>query len=277
MLSRHFRKTHLLDKCLLSLMLVGCGTSAELVSIPVQNTQGTLTIRANGEDFIRQGFTSKEGWHLSFKQAALNMGAVTAYQTQPGAKLEDLQALPRKQQVSLGAPRLVDLAAGDPKTEAVLVGTISAPAGHYNALSWQWLKATRGDAAGASLVLQGLARKGSQQLPFTLKLDREVAFVCGDYVGEERKGLLSSAGQADLEATFHFDHLFGDGSLSPKAPVNQKALGFEPLAKLATQGRLEITASQLASQLSANNANKLATLWLSLGHVGEGHCQAKYL
>jgi hypothetical protein len=148
-----------------------------------------------------------------------------------------------------------------------------APPGHYNALSWQLVK----DPEGYSLVLQGQARKGSKQIPFTLKLDREVAFICGDYVGEERKGLLPAAGQADLEATFHFDHLFGDASLAPADPLNQGALGFQPLAQLAHQGQLVLTTAPLAGQWSPEDTKKLETLWLSLGHVGEGHCQAKYL
>ncbi|BFM41080.1 DUF4382 domain-containing protein [Synechocystis sp. LKSZ1] len=273
MLSRRFLINCLLGPIICGVLLASCQSSPEKVSS--KTSQGILTIRANGEDFIRQGFTSKDGWHLDFKRVAVNLGAVTAYQTAPSFDPEGSQPLRAKQQVSLEDTQPVDLAAGDrtAETKTILVGTIPAPPGHYNALSWQLLK----DAAGYSLVLQGLAQKGAQQIPFTLKLDRNVAFVCGDYVGEERKGLLTSAGQADLEATFHFDHLFGDGSLSSEDELNRGALGFGPLAQLATQNRLEITASELARQLPPEEAQKLETLWLSLGHVGEGHCQAKYL
>ena len=30
------------------------------------NTPGTLQLRANGEDFVREGFVSKDGWESDF-------------------------------------------------------------------------------------------------------------------------------------------------------------------------------------------------------------------
>ena len=34
---------------------------------------GTLELRANGEDFIRQGFTSKDGWQIEFDHVYTNI------------------------------------------------------------------------------------------------------------------------------------------------------------------------------------------------------------
>jgi len=35
---------------------------------PAGDSTGTLQFVANGEDFIRQGFTSKDGWNISFDE-----------------------------------------------------------------------------------------------------------------------------------------------------------------------------------------------------------------
>ncbi len=53
--------------------LAACGGQAE------QKT-GTLKIMANGEDFVRQGFVSEDGWTISFEAVYLNVEGPTAYQ-----------------------------------------------------------------------------------------------------------------------------------------------------------------------------------------------------
>ena len=63
----------LLLSVLVSALLVGCGT---------QDT-GTLQFYANGEDFVRQGFVSKDGWSISFDHVYIHLADVAGYQTEP--------------------------------------------------------------------------------------------------------------------------------------------------------------------------------------------------
>ncbi|MBD2461021.1 DUF4382 domain-containing protein [Oscillatoria sp. FACHB-1407] len=234
---------------------------------------GTLQIRANGEDFVRQGFVSKDGWEISFEHLYVNLADLTAYQTDPPYDPQaggDLQA---KQQVTVEEVKTIDLAEGDENAEPLLVEEIEAPAGRYNALSWQMVNAPSGPASGYALVIQGVATKGGEMINFTLNVDEELAFSCGDFVGDERKGILEPGGTAELEATFHFDHLFGDGDAPPEDEINTGALGFQPLADLAEGGELTADTSDLEQNLSAEDYNTLIEILPSLGHVGEGHCE----
>jgi hypothetical protein len=133
-------------------------------------------------------------------------------------------------------------------------------------------KATEGPAVGYSLVAIATATKDGQTIPFTLKIDEELQFTCGDFVGDDRKGILQPGGKADLEATFHFDHLFGDGEAPPDDEINTGALGFAPLAALAENGKVEADSNALQQKLSPEDYNQLKGILPSLGHVGEGHC-----
>jgi hypothetical protein len=234
---------------------------------------GTLQIRANGEDFIRQGFTSKDGWKVSFDHVYVTLGSVTAYQADPPYDPKAQDKPNAQETVRLDQTQTVDLAVGDENAEPILIGEVKAPPGRYNALSWKMVKATDGPASGVPLMLKGKATKEGQTIDFNLKLDREMSFSCGDFVGDQRKGLLKSAGIADLEATFHFDHLFGDAGTPMSDDLNQGALGFQPLAVIAQAGKLEADMATLEKRLSAADFKKLQSILPSLGHVGEGHCQ----
>ncbi len=234
---------------------------------------GTLEIRANGEDFVRQGFTSKDGWKISFENVYTTLSDITAYQTEPPYDPQKDKDLRAKQQVRLDKPQTVDLAMGDEKAEPVLVGEVSAPAGRYNALSWRMVKPAEGPAKGYPLLLRGKATKDGKTVDFTLRIDQEMAFSCGDFVGDDRKGILKPGDRADLEATFHFDHLFGDADTPMTDDLNRKALGFEPLAAIAQNGKLDVDMSALKQQLSPEDFKKLEAILPSLGHVGEGHCK----
>ncbi|MGI0487745.1 DUF4382 domain-containing protein [Pantanalinema rosaneae CENA516] len=236
-------------------------------------SEGTLQIRANGEDFVRQGFTSKDGWQISFDHVYVTMADVTAYQTDPPYDAQTGGDLKATQQVSLGQPQTVDLAAGDETAEPILVGETKAPAGRYNALSWKMPKATEGEANGYALKLVGTATKAGTTLPFTIRVDQELGFQCGEFVGDDRKGTLTAGNTADLEATFHFDHLFGDAGSPMTDDLNQQALGFDPLAKLATGGKVDVNTAALKQGLSTEDFQKFQGILPSLGHVGEGHCQ----
>lgn len=240
---------------------------------------GTLQIRANGEDFVRQGFISKDGWRIDFDHVYVNLTQVTAYQTDPPFDPQADQSIASKvkTKASLDGVKTIDLAAGDDDAEPILVGEVQAPAGRYNALSWQMVPAADGPAAGYPLVIQGTATKAGQTVNFALKLDEELSFTCGDFVGDQRKGIVQDNQTADLEATFHFDHLFGDAETAADDALNTGAVGFEPLAAIAQNGQLDADLSTLKNQLSPEDYNKLIEVLPSLGHVGEGHCQETQL
>ncbi|MGB7416450.1 MAG: hypothetical protein WA902_19760, partial [Thermosynechococcaceae cyanobacterium] len=235
---------------------------------------GTLQVAANGEDFVRQGFTSKDGWKISFDHVYVNLADVTAYQTDPPFDPDAKDPLQAKSEVAIPA-QTVDLAAGDESAAPITVGEAEAPAGQYNALAWKMAKATDGPAAGQTLVLVGQASKDGKTVDFTLNVDREFAYTCGEFVGDERKGVVQPSEAADLEATFHFDHVFGDGELPADDEMNVKALGFAPLASISDGSSLKANWATLKQKLDPKDFQALDTALVGLGHVGEGHCRSE--
>lgn len=230
---------------------------------------GTLVVRANGEDFVRQGLESKDGWTIAFDQLEVNFGVVTAYQSDPPFDAQGKAAIAAQSEVRIEPTGTVDLAAGDETAEPIVVGEVKAAPGRYNALAW-----TLGAADAPAMRLVGTAAKDGQTVAFQIDLDRPLGFECGDYVGDQRKGILQAGQTADLEATFHLDHLFGDGTAAADDEINTGALGFDPLAAIATNGQLQTSLSQLATQLDAANVKRLNEIVPNLAHVGEGHCRA---
>lgn len=236
------------------------------------NAEGTLQLRANGEDFVRQGFVSKDGWQISFDHIYVNLAEVKAYQTDPPYDAHKGGEIQGKETVTFVSMKTVDLAAGDENAEPIIVAEIPAKAGRYNALSWKMTPGTSEPNQGYPLVLIGKASKGGETINFNLKINQELAFKCGEFVGEERKGILSPGGKADLEATFHFDHLFGDGESPPDDEINTGALGFSPLANIAANNQIEADLTSLKAKLNSADYEKIKGILPSLGHVGEGHC-----
>lgn len=247
--------------------------TAESPANQASGETGTLQIRANGEDFVRQGFVSKDGWEISFEHVYVNLADLTAYQTDPPYDPQAGGELKASQEAKVNEVKTIDLAAGDENAEPVLVDEIEAPAGRYNALSWEMVNAPSGVASGYAMVIQGVATKDGETVNFTLNVDQELAFSCGDFVGDERKGILEPGGTAEVEATFHFDHLFGNGDAAPDDEINTGALGFQPLADLAESGEFTADTADLEQNLAAEDYNKLIEILPSLGHVGEGHCE----
>jgi hypothetical protein len=90
---------------------------------------------------------------------------------------------------------------------------------------------------------------------FTINIDAECGYDCGEYVGDERKGIVTDGGTADLEMTFHFDHIFGDAGTPLDDEPNQGAIGFEYFIGYADGQTVDINMTEI-----------------HLGHVGEGHC-----
>ena len=247
---RSMRKTILLT--LLLLLLIGC--SAE---------SGTLEFRANGEDFVRQGFTSKDGWTIQLDNVFVDLANVTALQTDPPFDAQSGNA-PTGKQVALEDVGIIDLAAGDADADPILIGSVEAEVGQYNAISW--------DMRNESVRLVGSAEKDATTIPFDLRFDQPFSYVCGEYVGDTRKGFVDPDSTGDIEMTFHFDHVFGDADVAPEEAINTGALGFDPLAALAVDGTLDLTQADLEAQLSAAEFATLLDTLTTLGHVGEGHC-----
>lgn len=233
--------------------------------------EGTLQFRANGEDFVRQGFVTKDGWAITFDHVYVTLADITAYQSDPPFDAEAGGEPQAEVTASLDQTYTVDLAEGDENAETILIDEIMAPAGRYNALSWKMVEAADGPASGSVVKMEGTAEKEGETVAFIISLNRETAPVCGDFVGDERKGILEPGGSADLESTFHFDHIFGDAETPADDSLNQDALGFDPLAALAENGSLDVSMTDLEQQLSAEDYEKLVNAHLE--HVGEGHCE----
>lgn len=239
----------------------------------MQEGEGMLQFHANGEDFVRQGMVSKDGWSLTFDHVYVTLSDVTAYQADPPYDAQSEGDMQAEVTASLDGKHTVDLAEGDANAEPVLIGEVAAPAGRYNALSWNMTEATEGPANGAVIMMQGVAEKDDQQIDFTIALNKAEHFICGDYVGDERKGIVEVGGTADVEATFHFDHLFGDAETPADDTMNTDAVGFAPFAAMATNGTLNVDMDMLLESLPAEEYEKLVDAHLA--HVGEGHCASQ--
>lgn len=233
---------------------------------------GTLAVRANGEDFVRQGFTTKDGWTVNFDNLYVHLSDVTAYQTDPPYDAMAGGEPDAKETVVLVESQTVDLAEGGDDAEPILLQTTEAPSGQYNAISWKMTPAAEGPAEGYVMMLDGTAEKDGETVDFLLKFDQPLTFTCGEFVGDQRKGILQPDDSAELETTFHFDHLFGDGEAPPDDAINTGALGFDPIADLAEDGTVDVELATLMESLSPEQQETLTNVLPSLGHVGEGHC-----
>ncbi len=224
-------------------------------STPAALSANELTFLANGEALALDGFQHPEltadGWALTFDRILVNLTDIAAWQTDPPF-MADGPVITGGALV-LPAQGFVDLLGVDDSGKVAL-GTVPAPIGHYNALSFTMTPATEGAFAGFSLVLEGTATKDGQSMPFTLLSADTIAHACGEYVGDARLGFVTGTTAAEVEMTFHLDHLFGRADLPADDDMNTKALGFDPFA---SGGRHEFTLGGL-----------------HLGHVGEGHCFA---
>jgi hypothetical protein len=263
---------------ILSLLIISCSNSRTPTNTQNTNSNGTLNLVANGEDFVRQGFITKDGWQINFDRLDVNLSNITAYQVEGGfdaqqeQKMENLASQPKV--TLLTEPQVVDLAQGEADAKPIIITTTPVPSGLYNAIAWQIDTAPENSPlAGKTMVLQGTATKEQQEINFNISLNRPIKYLCGEYIGEERKGIISAGEAGELEITFHFDHLFGDSETSADDDLNLNALGFEPLAKLAYGDRLTIDDPSLFQQLSPQDQEKLTQAIIGLGHVGEGHCQ----
>jgi hypothetical protein len=259
------------------LAILAVVASSVLVACGPAGGKGTLQLHANGEDFVRQGFVSKDGWAITFDHVYITLADITAYQSDPPYDPHAGGDVEAKVKVNLDGTHTVDLAEGGEDAAPILVGEVSdAPEGQYNAIHWKMAKASSGSASGYSLVVVGTAEKDGQTVDFTIEVEEEYTYTCGEYVGDERKGILQKGGTADLEMTFHFDHIFGDAETPMDDELNVGAPGFEPFASIVGGGgTLRVDMSGLQSSLSAEDYQKVVDILPTLGHVGEGHCHSE--
>ena len=251
----------------LTAIMAGCAPSAQT---------GTVQFNANGEDFVRQGFVSKDGWAITFDHVYITLADITAYQADPPYEPAQGGEPQADVQVSLPGTHTLDLAEGGEDAPPIFVGEATdTPAGHYNALSWKMIRAAEGPSNGYVLVIIGTAEKEAQSVDFTVKVEQEYEYTCGEFVGDDRKGILEDGGTTDLEMTFHFDHVFGDAGTPLDDDLNLGALGFEPFAAVAEAGTLDADLAGLEAMLSADDYQKMEDILLTLGHVGEGHCHCR--
>ncbi|AHY47925.1 Hypothetical Protein RradSPS_2642 [Rubrobacter radiotolerans] len=256
----------------LTVVLAGCAAE-ESASGSEASGSGELQVRANGEDFVREGFTTKDGWEIAFDNVYVTFAEVTAYQSDPPYAPDSGEEIQASETVEFPGTHTVDLAAGGPEAEPVEVGTVEeAPAGIYNALSWRNVPAESGPAEGASILLVGTAERNGESVDFTIPVEREYEYLCGEFVGEERKGVVEDGEVADLEATFHFDHVFGDAEVPAEDEINTAAVGFDPFAALAENGTLDLSAEELEAGMSGEDYRLFSDELPTLGHTGEGHC-----
>jgi len=221
--------------------------------------EGRLQFYANGEELIVAGFKyphlTKDGWELNFEHVYVTLTEITAWQSKPPYDAHKGGNIKGVKKVALPGIHTVDLTKGTLQNPAVLVGELTGvPSGHYNTISWRMAKATSGPAKGYSLLVTGSAKKNGKIIPFRIVSDNECEYRCGEFVGDVRKGFVGKGSVADLEMTFHFDHVFGRADEPLNSEMNKAAFGFEPFA----------------GKSSAPRVIKLSAI--HLGHVGEGHC-----
>jgi hypothetical protein len=220
---------------------------------------GTLIVTANGEDFVRRGFTDRDGWGISFDHLYINLIDPTAY-------------TPHGEEAVLAGSHWVDLAAGDADAMPVEIGRLeSVRAANYQSLRFGLGRLEEGDFQGSSIVMIGRAVKDGTTLPFTIRLDEEMVFDGREgYVGDELKGLLAPGGVSEVEMTFHFDHIFGDQAASEDDHVNANSVGFAFFLPFVANGRVDVSQAEITREPAYERL--VRAVW-NLGHLGEGHCE----
>ena len=231
---------------------------------------GELEFRANGEDFVREGFVSKDNWTINFDHVYVSVSNVRAYQTEPPYDPFAGELTRSQNMVGLPGQYVVDLAEGDENADTILLGTVGdAAEGYYNAVGWIMSPAESGEYEGQTVVMEGTAEKDGESITFTIMTDKTMQYTCGAFIGDERKGILQADSGGEVELTFHFDHIFGDIDLETDDPLNVTAPGFDPFAALAVNGVVEADTERMVSDMDADAFQMFVDILPSLGHTGE--------
>jgi len=257
------------------------GESAESASgvdtEPEEPSTG-LILTANGEAFVREGFTTKDGWEVEFERVFVTLSDVVAHQTEPAFDPDKDSELKATESVTLlPAERTTNLAADSDGPAIEVIAAPDAPPGTYNAVSWEVVPAQSGLAADTAISMVGEATKDGETRYFTISFDKPLAYQCGEFVGDERKGILEEGEEksAEVELTLHFDHIFGDAGAPPDDEINTGAVGFEPFVAAFSDGDALIAEGMetMQAELSEEDYQTLVKAIEGLGHVGEGHCK----
>jgi hypothetical protein len=253
---------------LLAILMAGCDQK------PTE--PGTLKFYSTGGDPVFIGMVSKDGWKMVFNHFYVTMKDITAYQTDPPYDpIYSADIIRYETSVTLDGTYTVDIAQGDGRR--LVAELTDAPPGLFNAVSWIMTPGTEGAAADYAIVMVGQAAKNSELIDFTIKLNYDNGYQCGEYFvagrdAADRLGQLESGGTAEVEMTYAIGYIFGDGSMPATAILNNTALGFDPLAALAVNGVLDIDQTGLENQLSADDYLLLTNAFPELGKVGVGRC-----
>ena len=111
--------------------------------------------------------------------------------------------------------------------------------------------------------------------PTTIKLTEEMLFSsCHQELDDENAGVVAKGGTGSLELTFHSDHIFGDqDTLTEEGSVNEIALGFEAISKLADEDDVvDVTQDEMHDGLEETEYQVFIAALRTIGHSGEGHC-----
>lgn len=261
---------------LVLILSAACGEGpGDTGAADTEGSTGALSFFANGEDFVREGFYSSDGWHITFRHLFITFSDVTAYQTDPPYDPEANMDISAEVTASLDGTFTVDLAdAGGP----VPIGAVSnVPSGLYNAIAWNLIPASSGPSEGYSIYIDAQAEKDDQSYNVLLGVEQCYGYRGGEYVGDERKGIVTPDGSTDIEITFHLDHIFGDLTQPADCALNTMAIGFEPFAMLMQEGTVQEDLHTLSLKLPEETYAGLSEILQTLGHTGEGHCNCTLL
>ncbi|MDJ0899948.1 MAG: hypothetical protein QNJ55_14175 [Xenococcus sp. MO_188.B8] len=185
---------------LFTLLLSSCQAGESTAKQETIVSKGNLVLVANGEDFVRQGFLTKDGWQIEFDRLEVSVSQVIAYEVNSDYHQDlnkNLQSQP--QVLILEQATTIDLAAGDDQAKPIVVINTEAPEGFYNALSWKMQPAKDGLLPNQTIVLQGKAVKKQRNVNFLLGFHLPVTYYCGEFVGDSRKGMLQAGKSAEVE------------------------------------------------------------------------------
>ncbi len=260
----------------------------------------TLVFTLNAGDRVRDGFDSKDSWHLEFDHVYINLQGPTAFQVEQdlteGNESDDVEATRLTAKlVHAGHPHaeipdgtaneallgefFMDGAKGENPSELGRVEDV--PIGNYNYMNFNILPAGSqseglvADYEGYSLVLIGTASNNEDHtlVAFKLMLTETLEFTsCGPH--QETEAVVAEGGEGTAEIALRFETLFGDkeeGSAEPEDEdaVNSIAIGFDPFAALATDGSLTMTQTEL--QAMPEYSSFLDAL-RSIGSYGHSPC-----
>ncbi len=268
--------------------------------------RGNLEFYADGEEFVREGFSSMDGWNIEFSHLFVNIERVVAKQTQTLQSASDTQTDPASEtglhaqhaghgtpdqgsgqaviEVPLPGAFFVDL--HDPAGPALLGEQTGIVAGDYNAVDFQVIPASLDsepvdpalaadldEYQGYTMILVGTASSGNTVADFEIMLDEELVYTdCGP---NNYAGFVSNDGTGQIYMTFHMDHVFGDFEEAPGEGVNAIALGFGPIANAFCSSSdciVSVTQDELAGSLIGEDYLTFIDALRTVGHSGEGHC-----